>query len=89
MLWGLSKASKDIASLATECAEKLLHRLVHREYHALRMIKSLSQMLVPMCCSLSEEIDDEILLPYALMVVLAPMTAAEKPCRPPGLQVSS
>lgn len=64
VLWGLSKASKDIASLATECAEKLLH-------------------------SLSEEIDDEILLPYALMVDLAPMTAAEKPCRPPGLQAGN
>ena len=46
-------------------------------------------MLVPMCCSLGEEIDDETLLPYALMVDLAPMTAAEKPCRPPGLQVGS
>ena len=89
VLWGLSKSSKDLASLATQCAEKLLHRFVPTEYCALLMIKSLPQLLVPICYSLSEEIDDQILLPYALMVVLAPMTAAEKPRRPPGLQVSS
>ncbi len=52
------------------------------------MIISLPQSLVPMCYSLSEDLDDQVLLPYALMVVLAPMTAAGKPSRPAGLQVS-
>ena len=57
-------------------------------YCALLKIKSLPQMLVPMHCSLSKEID-ETLLPYASMVDLARMTAAEKPRRPSGLQVGS
>ncbi len=52
------------------------------------MIISLPQSLVPMCYSLSEDLDDQVLLPYALMVVLAPMNAAGKPSRPAGLQVS-
>lgn len=51
------------------------------------MIISLPQGLVLMCCSLSDGLDDEVLLPYALMVALAPVTAAGKPSRPAGLQV--
>ncbi len=87
VLWGLSKSNKDLAWLAAECADKLLHRSVHRCFCALLMIISLLQGLVPMCYSLSEGLDDQVLLPYALMVVLAPMTAAGKPSRPAGLQV--
>ena len=87
VLWGLSKSSKDLAWLATQCADKLLHRSVYR-FCALLMIISLPQSLVPMCYSLSEDLDDQVLLPYALMVVLAPMNAAGKPSRPAGLQVS-
>jgi len=61
VLWGLSKSSNDLASLATQCADKLLHRLVHREYCALLMIKSLPQMLVHIWYSLSKDIEDQIL----------------------------
>ncbi|KAL0036594.1 hypothetical protein WJX79_002032 [Trebouxia sp. C0005] len=64
VLWGLSKSSKDLAWLATRCADKLLH-------------------------SLSKGLDDQVLLPYALMVVLAPMSAAGKPPRPAGLQAGN
>lgn len=73
----------------TQCADKLLHRLVHREYCALLMIQSLPRTLVPMWYSLSKHTEDQILLPYALMVVIAPVPAAEKLRRPPALQVSS
>ncbi len=40
-----------------------------------------------MCYSLSEGLDDEVLLLYALMVALAPVTAAGKPSRPAESQV--
>ncbi|KAL0052408.1 hypothetical protein WJX82_001643 [Trebouxia sp. C0006] len=39
--------------------------------------------------SLSDGLDDEVLLPYALMVALAPVTAAGKPSRPAGLQAGN
>jgi len=55
----------------------------------LLMIQSLPRTLVPMWYSLSKHTEDQILLPYALMVVIAPVPAAEKPRRPPALQVSS
>lgn len=87
VLWGLSKSRNDFAWLAIECADKLLHRSVHRCLCALLMIICLPQGLVLMCCSLSDGLDYEVLLPYALMVALAPVTAAGKPSRPAGLQV--
>ena len=87
VLWGLSKSRNDFAWLAIECADKLLHRSVHRCLCALLMVISLPQGLVLLCCSLSDGLDDEAVLPYALMVALAPVTAAGKPSRPAGLQV--